>query len=227
MLIILQKDTTSGTLTWLFYELARNPHIFNKLRSEIFTTIGPFNRPTYDDLKRMRYLQNTISETLRLYPSVPFNVRYTMRPSSLPQGGVGPSQGREAETKQRPVEVLPGTVIAYSTFLLHRNPALYPSPSPTFAPVETFSPERWENWTPRPWQFIPFSGGPRICLGQNFALTEVGYTVTRILQSFSNIELVTASSNVEAPVLRPEIVLQPGKPIITRFFPRGAYGRHS
>jgi cytochrome P450 len=219
LLIVLRKDTTASTLTWLFYELAQNPRIFNKLRTEILTTVGLFNPPTYDDLKNMRYLQNTISETLRLYPTVPFNVRHTLRPSSLPQGGVGPPQ--DPESKQRPIGVRPGTIVAYSTFLLHRNPALYPAVSPTFAPVETFSPERWENWTPRPWQFIPFSGGPRICLGQNFALTEVGYTVARMLQRFSHIELA-ASSNAGGPVLIPDIVLQPGNPVLVRLFPREA-----
>jgi cytochrome P450 len=169
----------------------------------------------------MRYLQNTISETLRLYPIVPFNVRYTLRPSSLPEGGIGPPQ--DLESKQRPIDVLPGTIVAYSTFLLHHNPALYPAASPTFAPVQTFSPERWENWIPKPWQHIPFSGGPRICLGQNFALTVVGYTVTRILQCFSRIELA-ASLNADRPVLIPDIVLNPGNPILVRLFSESSVG---
>jgi hypothetical protein len=49
--------------------------------------------------------------------------------------------------------------------------------------VEEFRPERWENWTPRPWQYVPFNGGPRICLGQQFALTEMGFLLCRYVVS--------------------------------------------
>ena len=45
--------------------------------------------------------------------------------------------------------------------------------------VNEFKPERWDGWTPKAWDFIPFNGGPRICLGQQFALTEMAYILTR------------------------------------------------
>ena len=54
--------------------------------------------------------------------------------------------------------------------------------------VGEFNPSRWETWTPVPWTYIPFNGGPRICLGQNFALTEMGYATVRVLQKFGRIE---------------------------------------
>ena len=57
---------------------------------------------------------------------------------------------------------------------MQRRPDLYPPPSPNCPHVLTYSPERWENWTPKSWNYIPFNGGPRICIGQQFALTEMG-----------------------------------------------------
>ena len=62
------RDPTAMTLSWLFYELSKRPQIVQKLRQEIFDFVGWNRMPTYSDLKSMRYLQHTISETLRLYP---------------------------------------------------------------------------------------------------------------------------------------------------------------
>lgn len=69
------RDTTAGTLSFLFYELSQHPEMYAKLRKEIIMTVGSEQRPTYENIKGMAYLQHCMSETLRLYPSVPFNVR--------------------------------------------------------------------------------------------------------------------------------------------------------
>ena len=53
--------------------------------------------------------------------------------------------------------------------------------------AEEFRPERWDNWTPKAWQYIPFNGGPRICIGQQFALTEMGYCLVRLFQNFEDV----------------------------------------
>jgi hypothetical protein len=66
------RDTTACTLSWTIYELARHPAAVDKLRAEILSVVGPTRAPTYDDLKSMKYLQNVMNETLRLYPVVPF-----------------------------------------------------------------------------------------------------------------------------------------------------------
>jgi cytochrome P450 len=54
--------------------------------------------------------------------------------------------------------------------------------------VHDFNPSRWAAWTPAPWTYIPFNGGPRICLGQNFAMTEMAYATARMCQVFEKIE---------------------------------------
>ncbi|KAL8816061.1 MAG: hypothetical protein Q9223_004875 [Gallowayella weberi] len=81
------RDTTAGTLSFLFKELSANPDIYAKLRQEILLKIGPHEAPAYDDIKNSRYLQNVISETLRLYPALPTNIRRSLTDTTLPRGG--------------------------------------------------------------------------------------------------------------------------------------------
>lgn len=58
-----------------------------------------------------------------------------------------------------------------------------------------FNPDRWLDWQPKPWCYIPFNGGPRICIGQQFALTEAGYTIVRLLQRLTVLKvLITQTS---------------------------------
>lgn len=139
------RDTTASSLSWTIYELGRHPEVVARLRAEILSTVGPHRTPTYADLKGMKYLQNVMNETLRLYPVVPFNVRSALKDTLLPRGG-GPD-GTE------PLAVLKDTPIGYSTLLMQRREDLYPPVSKDFKPAGEFSPERWYHWQPRPWQY--------------------------------------------------------------------------
>ena len=218
------RDTTAVTLSWLFFELSRSPQIVQKLREEIISHIGLEQSQTYENLKNMRYLQHTLNEVLRLYPVVPYNVRVALEDTTLPHGG-GPN-GDE------PIGVLKDTPVGYSTFVLQRRADIYPPPSSGFPDYLAFVPERWDSWTPRSWTYIPFNGGPRICIGQRmcstacleglhdtdniaeFALTEMAYTVVRILQTFERIEC-----RMEQPPLpKTDIVLQPAPSVDVAFF---------
>lgn len=156
-ILLAGRDTTAGTLSFLFKELSAHPDIYGKLRREILEKVGSRQAPTYDDLKNMPYLQHCISETLRIYPSVPFNLRLALKDTTLPKGG-----GHDGLS---PVGVMKDTTVVYSTRHLHLNPSMYPAVSASSPPVLDFRPERWETWTPRPWQYLPFNGGPRICIG--------------------------------------------------------------
>ncbi|KAL9600753.1 MAG: hypothetical protein Q9219_002994 [cf. Caloplaca sp. 3 TL-2023] len=197
-ILLAGRDTTAGTLSFLFKELSSHPRVYDKLRQEILEKLGPQKAPTYDDLKTMPYLQHCMNETLRVYPVVPYNMRVPLKDTTLPRGG-GPDG-------LSPIGVKKGTVVGYATIYLHRNPAQYPPASASFPPVTEFSPERWETWTPRPWQYIPFNGGPRICIGQQFALAEVGYTTVRIVQRFARLEKYWGA---EDDKIKSEIVLSP------------------
>ncbi|KAM3413724.1 hypothetical protein BST61_g10412 [Cercospora zeina] len=203
------RDTTAVTLSWLFYELSQQPRIVAKLREEIVGRVGEHKEPTYDDLKSMRYLHHVINETLRLYPVVPYNVRVALQDCTLPRGG-GPD-GTE------PIGITKDTPIGYSTLIMQRRADIYPPTSSGFPDHLTFVPERWDNWTPKSWSYIPFNGGPRICIGQQFALTELAYTVVRILQSFEKVE----SRMSEHPGLKTDIVLAPAAGVHVAFVKSG------
>ncbi|KAF1843674.1 cytochrome P450 alkane hydroxylase [Cucurbitaria berberidis CBS 394.84] len=176
------RDTTACLLSWTFFLLVRHPHVMDKLRTEIASACGVDSNLSRDKLRKMSYLQNVLKETLRLYPSVPVNTRTTVRTTVLPTGG-GPD-------RKSPVLIPGGSAIAFSVYSMHRRPDLYGMDA------ELFRPERWDedmpmyqNPTNSKWGYLPFHGGPRICLGMDFALSEAGYTVVRLLQRFQNIKL--------------------------------------
>jgi cytochrome P450 len=201
------RDTTACTLTWAIYHLSMDPKITFKLRQEIIDTVGLDRTPTYEDLKNMKYLQHILNETLRLYPVVPFNIRFALTDTTLPMGG-----GKDG---LQPIGIPQGTAIGYSTLVMQRREDIYPPVSATFPPVAQFSPERWDNWTPKSWTYVPFNGGPRICIGQQFALTEMGYTLVRIFQRFEGVQNRMGG---ELPGLHTDIVLQPAKPVKVAFY---------
>lgn len=92
----------------------------------------------------------------------------------LPVGG-GPDG-------KSPLFVAKNNVVTYSTFVMHRRPEFFG------ADAEEFRPERWEKeLKPTGWEYLPFNGGPRICPGQKFAVTEAGYTVARLVKEFAEV----------------------------------------
>ncbi|KAJ6171339.1 hypothetical protein N7470_000406, partial [Penicillium chermesinum] len=214
------RDTTAGTLSFCLFELSRHPEVVARLRQEINDRLGlgaNGRKPSYNDLKDMKYLSAVINETMRVYPVVPFNVRYSLKDTTLPRGG-GPD-GLE------PVGVRANSRVIYSTILMQRDPDLYDGPDSKnyFDPVK-WIPERWvSGWSPRPWHFIPFNGGPRICIGQQFATIEMGYTIIRILQTYERIIAlpVSGKDRVEDPRLRFEVTLSPGEELNCIFVKEG------
>jgi cytochrome P450 len=196
------RDTTAAALSWTIHELAQHPEMVRKLRAEIIETIGLDAAPTYRNLKDMKFLQCVINETLRLYPSVPFNLRIALSDTSLPRGG-GPS-GEER------VGVLKDTIVGYSVLAMQRREDLYPADARPFK----FDPDRWLKWQPKPWTYILFNGGPRICIGQQFALTEAGYTLVRLFQRFESLQGFDDPSRA---CLKSEVVLQPAFGVIVAF----------
>ncbi|KAJ5471616.1 hypothetical protein N7530_008973 [Penicillium desertorum] len=165
------RDTTANLLSIVFFIMARHPDVWSELRKEVLTLDG--RKPSFDDLKSMTYLTWVLNETLRMYPIAPFNVREANRDTYLPVGG-GPDG-------KSPVHVPKGHEVIYTVYTMHRENEVY-GPDP-----DEFRPERWEKLRPG-WAYLPFNGGPRICIGQQFALTEAGYTITRIMQQFESIE---------------------------------------
>ena len=172
--LIAGRDTTAGLLGWSFARLSLHPDIFAKLRETILRDFPPNEPITFAKLKSCRYLQHFLNEVLRLHPNVPINNRTTTTHTTLPLGG-GPNQNQ-------PIALAPNTTVTFSVYLLHRRKDLW-GPD-----ALDFRPERWGEGKIPAWQFLPFSGGPRICLGQQFALMEAGYVVVRMVQRFETLE---------------------------------------
>ncbi|APA14179.1 hypothetical protein sscle_12g089490 [Sclerotinia sclerotiorum 1980 UF-70] len=175
-LLLAGRDTTASLLGWLFLCLAQNPTYYQKLRKIVIENFGTYENPseiTFSDLKRCRDLQYYLNEALRLYPPVPHDVREASKDTTLPFGG-----GKDGNSK---VFVPKGTVIEYSVYVMHRRKEIWGDDA------DEFRPERWEGKKVG-WEFLPFNGGARVCIGQQFALNEAGYVTVRLLQRFDMIE---------------------------------------
>ena len=175
-ILLAGRDTTAGLLGWTFYMLARHPESYRKLRSIILASFGTYNDPqdiTFANLKACTHLQHVLNETLRLFATVPLNSRRATKDTTLPRGG-GPDGSS-------PIYIRKGQEVNYLVHVMHRRKDIWGSDA------HEFRPERWEGKRVG-WEFLPFNGGPRICLGQQFALTEAGYVITRMLQRFEACE---------------------------------------
>ncbi|KAJ6441741.1 ubiquitin interaction domain-containing protein [Purpureocillium lavendulum] len=175
--LLAARDTTAATTSWAMYELSRYPDAWAKLRREVIAALGVDGRPSYETLKDLKCVRNVLNETLRIHPVVPLNMRQALDTTRIPGAPGEPD-----------VVLLKGDTVTINTSGLHVRQDLYPPVSEKFADPAIFSPDRWNHWTPRPWTYLPFSGGPRICVGQNFALTEMAYCLVRLAQRFERIE---------------------------------------
>lgn len=180
-IMVAGRDTTAGLLSFTFFELGRNPEVCKKLKAEVEAHFGlgddvDLSAITFELMKKCEYLKWVMNEVLRLYPSVPVNFRVATRTTTLPQGG-----GKDGS---KPLYVAKGTTVAYSIYCTHRLESIYGKDA------KEFRPERWAEMPKLGWAYLPFNGGPRICLGQQFALTEASYVTVRLLQMFNHIELM-------------------------------------
>lgn len=163
------RDTTAGLLGWCLLRLALHPDIFTDLREICLRDFPSDTQPDFAQLKSCRPLQHFLQEVLRLHPTVPINNRLCVKDTTLPLGG-GPDG-------LSPVAVSAGQPVVFSVYVMHRRKDLWGEDA-----LE-FKPSRWEQKVPA-WQWLPFLGGPRVCLGQQFALTEAAFLLVRLLREF-------------------------------------------
>lgn len=199
-ILLAGRDTTSSLLSWLFHQFLRHPEVYEKLRSTIIKEFGTYEDPqniTFATLKGCQYLQYCLNEVLRLWTIVPGNGRRSSKATTLPRGG-GPDG-------KSPIYLAPDTEVNYSVHVMHRRKDIW-GPD-----ADEFKPERFVGRRPG-WEFLPFNGGPRICIGQQFALTEASYVVVRLLQKFDKLEL-PASEIEEQVTSNLTLTSCPGRPV--------------
>lgn len=208
-IMIAGRDTTASTLTVAVYLLSMYPDVMTRLREEVMTKVGPTDRPTYDNIREMKYLRAVINETMRLFSPVPFNIRESVKASTLPA----------TSPLEKPIYIPPKTSVSYSVFIMHRRKDLWGPDAEEFDP-DRFLDERLHKYLiPKPFIFLPFNAGPRICLGQQFAYNEMSFMLIRLLQTFSSI---TLAPEAQHPDTRPptEWAQAEGRKARERFRPK-------
>lgn len=187
-------ETTARTLCWTFYLLNDHPEAARKLRDELQSVLGG-RTPTVEDLPRLPYTRMVLQESMRLFPPV-----------------WGLSRRLKEADEVGGARIPKGNRVIISAYVTHRHPDLWPKP-------EKFDPERFREATlmdrpprdlPR-YAYFPFSGGPRQCVGANFAAMEATLVLATIAQSF---ELSVVPGHSVEP--EPSFTLRPGNGLPVR-----------
>lgn len=154
-------DSTSRTKTWALACLSKHPEALRKAQDEVDAVLGS-RKPTLDDVPKLKYLKQIVQETLRLYPA----------------GWLMPRTASEDDVVDG-FRIPKGAFLCINIYAVHRDPALWDRP-------ESFEPERFDgsesSW-PRG-QYIPFGGGPRLCIGDQFGQMNAQLTLAMFLQRF-------------------------------------------
>jgi cytochrome P450 len=192
-LLIAGHETTALALSWTWYLLSQHPEVDAKLAAELREVLGG-RAPAVSDLPRLKYTEQVITESMRLYP---------------PAWGIGREAIADCEIGGYAIPA--GTTVIISAWISHRNPKYFPEPL-------VFRPERWEGdfaaKLPR-FAYIPFGGGPRICIGNRFAMMEAVLILATVAQRF---RLEWQSDHPVEPL--PSITLRPKGGVWVKVVPR-------
>ncbi|CAM4712572.1 unnamed protein product [Leuciscus chuanchicus] len=166
MFMFAGHDTTASALSWIFYNLAMHQDHQERCRDEIQSLLqdGDTHSIAWEDLSQLTFTSMCIKESLRLHSPVLAVTRYYSQNMKTPGDCVIPQ----------------GCLCLISIYGVHRNPEVWPDPE-VFDPMR-FAPENSHTRTPH--AFIPFSAGPRNCIGQNFAMAEIRVVVAQTLRRF-------------------------------------------
>lgn len=191
-MLVAGNQTSSNALTWIFYLLARHPRHILEIRDEVAAVIGE-NAIDYRNLHQLKGTVRAVDEALRLFPPFWMIDRIALKDDEI--GGI---------------HIPAGAMVIPYIYGAHRNPAQWQD-------VETFDPRRFEPSRSRerhPFAYIPFGGGPRLCLGANLALMQMLMIVVAFVRRY---DFALATS---APVaLNSKMLLQPREPVTMNFQP--------
>ncbi|CAH1392175.1 unnamed protein product [Nezara viridula] len=154
-------ETTSRTLHYLIYQLAQHPEIQERARQEVLAVKEKHGQFSYDALKDLKFLDNCISETLRMYPPLGVLNRECTKDFKFQDG----------------TSVKKGEQIVIPIYSLQRDPKYFPEPT-------KYNPDRFAS-DPQRGTYLPFGDGPRICIGKRFALVEIKIVMARLLERYS------------------------------------------
>jgi cytochrome P450 len=182
-LFLAGHETTANALAWTWYLLSQNPKAEAKMHSEIDQVLEG-RLPGFEDVPRLSYTERVLTESMRLYPPV-----WVMGRRSVSAAKIG---GYHVPAK---------SILLMSQFVTHRDGRFYEEP-------EKFDPDRWlpEARASRPkYSYFPFGGGPRLCIGEQFAWME-GILILAVIAQKWKLRLVPGHSVKTQPLitLRPK-----------------------
>lgn len=152
-------ETMANALTWTLFLLEQHPQILADLRDEIAGILDGED-PTPDHLEKMPLLLSVVKESLRILPPVPYTIRTVTADTQL---GDHPLHDRDR--------------VICSHYITHHLPDLYPRP-------RSFDPGRWETIKPTQYEYLPFSAGPRACMGYRYAMHAIRVILCMVLGRF-------------------------------------------
>ena len=155
-------ETTAVALTWTWYLLSQHPDVERRLHEELDRALGG-RTPTWDDLNRLPYTRMVFEEAMRLYPPA-----FTMHRTAL------------ADDEIDGYKIRAGALITISPYVTHRNPKLWENPQ-RFDP-ERFTPEKVK--ARHRYAYLPFGAGPRVCIGNSFAMMAGRLTLATLARSY-------------------------------------------
>src|SRR5215217_8077269 len=161
-LLLAGHETTALALSWTVYLLGQHPDVEARLSAEIEAVLGS-RAVTVEDLARLRFTDQVVTEAMRLYP---------------PAWAIGREAVEDCEIGGYPVPA--GTTILMSPWVIHRHQRYFDEPA-------KFQPDRWSGDLARQlprFAYLPFGGGPRICIGNRFATMEAVLILATVIQRF-------------------------------------------
>ncbi|KAI4473569.1 hypothetical protein M0804_015280, partial [Polistes exclamans] len=195
-IVLTGSETSAVTLTFLFLMLATFPDIQKQVYEELYDMYGPSDPDdvpiTLEDIKKMKYLERVIKETLRLFPPAPFIGRTSC-----------------SDTKVNENLVIPKNCsVVFGIFSLHRKDKYWTDPL-------RFNPDRFLPGNYNPKCFLPFSTGKRNCIGQKFAMIKMMAIAANLLRKFT--VRIDDPVSVENVKLKFSVTLKPAEPAFLRF----------
>jgi cytochrome P450 len=190
-LFLAGHETTANALAWALYLLSRNPDVYARLRAEVDSALGG-RTPTLEDMPRLPYALQVFKETMRLYPPA-----YIVGRTAMRQVALGP-------------HTLPaGMTVFINIYGMHRRAKFFPNP-------ERFDPDRFRVDAEKDMvrsSYLPFGGGPRVCIGNQFALLEGQIVLAALAQ-----RITFESASTREIQTEPLITLRPkgGVPLLVR-----------
>ncbi|KAG8959345.1 hypothetical protein FRC00_001703 [Tulasnella sp. 408] len=177
-ILLAARDTTAQLLSWTCYVLALHPDIMDRLRQEVLATYGESEEPTFENIKTLKYLRAVLDEVLRLFPPVPVNGRSPFNDATVVPTRQGPLYFSSA-----------GMLCNWSVSSMRKHKDLWGEDADKFDPDRWIDLARARKVVDNPFMFLPFNGGPRICIGQQFAYNEASFVMVRLMQLFDRFTL--------------------------------------